>query len=194
VLLHGANFTRDIWIENEIMKDFWLGGSVEVLAVDLPVSAKHEQLKSLLDSLEASGHVSFPVALVTPSTSSRTVADWLANGDAQEMAMYVDPWIPVAPVPLDTLDDQQVSSLVSEVLAIYGDKDSDGGRYSLRLGDLADAEVVELSGGRAVYNAVPEEFVDVVVGFLDVGSATSTTTATATTQGPSQTASTTPAI
>jgi hypothetical protein len=90
------------------------------------------------------------------------------------MATYVDPWIPVAPVLLDRLDDQQVSSLVSEVLAIYGDEDSVGARTSQRLGDLADAEVVELSGGHTIYNEKPEEFVDVVVGFLDVGSATST--------------------
>jgi hypothetical protein len=168
VLLHGSTFTRKIYLDNGIMQDLCSDGSLEVLAIELPVSAEHDNLKSLFDSLEAGGYVSFPVALVTPSASSLTVTSWLANGDAQDMATYADPWIPVAPVYLSTLDDQQVSSLVSNVLAIYGDEDTKAGRYSQRLGELADAEVVELAGGHAVYNGSPKEFVDVILGYLNV--------------------------
>jgi hypothetical protein len=36
------------------------------------------------------------------------------------------------------------------------------------LGELADAEVVELAGGHAVYNGSPKEFVDVILGYLNV--------------------------
>jgi len=188
VLLHGASFDRTVWGSDRtgILEMICEQGQVplRVTAMDLSVSSDFQQLQETLEALEGGGNggagLALPVVLVTPSASGYSVVSLMMSGDEQlrqELPLYLEAWIPVAPVSLSSASDDEVITTLTiddgtggasflPVLAIYGDEDTSGGRLSVRLGDLADARVVELSGGHPVYLRSPDEFVDEVLGFV----------------------------
>lgn len=171
VLLHGASFTKENWKNHGILDLFCAVSQVSVTPLDLSASAGNDELRSILDSLEASSdvQVSKPVVLVTPSASGYTIVDWITNGNVSSIPEYIEAWVPVAPPSLSIATDQQVQSLGDlPILAIYGNGDSGGVSVSQRLGDLVNATVVELEGGHAVYLEQPEQFVNEVLSFLGI--------------------------
>lgn len=93
--------------------------------------------------------------------------DWVRTGNVEELPNYIRTWVPVATGSLTTATDEQVMSLVGQVnvLAILGNEDSAGGRYSNRICELAEATVVELSGRHAVYSQSPDEFVQTLLEY-----------------------------
>jgi pimeloyl-ACP methyl ester carboxylesterase len=170
VLLHGASFTKENWNQG-ILDQFCAVPQVSVTPLDLSAYAGNDDLRSILDSLEASSdvQVSKPVVLVTPSASGYTIVDWITNGDVSLIPEYIETWVPIASGSLSSATDQQVQSLGDlPVLAIYGNGDSGGVKVSQRLGDLVGATVVELVGGHSVYLDQPDDFVNEVLSFLGI--------------------------
>jgi len=145
---------------------------VTVVASDLSVWAKSDVLISMLDRFEAAGVMRLPITVITPSASGRSILSWLQGvSSIDDMPKYVKTWVPVAPYTVLSATDVQLSALIEQdvrVLAINGDRDKSGGQVSERLGDAADAEVVVLDGGHAVYLSSPKEFSETVLDFLGV--------------------------
>jgi len=139
-----------------------------VVALDLSVSANHLGLMQVLQALQQDSLVELPIdMLVTPSASGFTIVDWMINGNVQDLPNFVSTWVPVATGSLTSATDAQVTSLVGNlsVLAIHGNDDMAGGRYSDRLGRLAQATVVELIGRHAVYLQSPDDFVQTILDY-----------------------------
>jgi hypothetical protein len=171
ILLHGGAYTKEIWVENGILDMFCAVPQVSVTALDLSTAAGHESLQGILNSLDALAEVqiSKPVVLITPSASGKTIVDWIINGNATDIPEYIETWVPIATGSLPLASDQQVESLIPlPILAINGNLDSAGGKYSQRLARLAGAKAVELQGGHPVYNESPDEFVHEVLLFLGI--------------------------
>jgi hypothetical protein len=171
VLLHGGTFSKENWKDVGILDQFCATPQVSVTALDLSISADSETLKSLLNSLDASVdlEISKPVVLVTPSASGKTIVDWIMNGNASEIPDYIETWVPIATGSLVLASDAQVESLIPlPVLAINGDQDTAGGKYSQRLATLIGAKAVELKGGHPVYLQSPDEFVQEILVFLGI--------------------------
>jgi pimeloyl-ACP methyl ester carboxylesterase len=172
VLLHGAAFTKENWKKSGILDQFCKVPNLVVSAMDLPVSAGHTELTSLLQAMQGEQLISstHPIALVTPSASGRTMIDWMMQGNVEEIPKFVDKWIPVATVGLSKAMDEQVKSLTTvdglSILAIYGNRDKAGKVVSERLKSLAKAKLVELEGGHPCYIDSPDAFVQTVLEFL----------------------------
>jgi hypothetical protein len=172
VLLHGAAFSKENWNSSGILSGFCINAKLSVSALDLPVSAGHEQLKSLLLTMEDSGLIKRPVVLVTPSASGKTITDWMLTGDVAEIPKYVSKWIPVAAGSVARASDVQVSSLRGNLptLAIYGSRDTAGKLVSEKLVDLAGANILEIDGGHPAYLDSPLEFVEGILLYLGLDS------------------------
>ena len=171
LLLHGASFTKENWRRKGIIDE--LCDHVTVVASDLSVSADSNVLMAMLNRLQRAGQVRLPLTVVTPSASGRSIVSWIQGATPMEdMSKYVSIWVPVAPYSVLSATDSQVRSLLEYnigVLAINGDGDRSGRQVSERLVDLADADMVELEGGHAVYLQSPDEFVETLLDFIGVG-------------------------
>lgn len=178
ILLHGASFTKEVWLNERHMLFANFCKDTSVTALDLPVSSGNAPLRAVLDALVQERVISSsssetttttrPVVLVTPSASGRTMVDWMMNGNLQLLPQYVKTWVPVASGSIRDASDSQIASIsgLVQVLAIYGDRDSKAGLYQQRLVDLVEGAVlVELEGGHAVYNWSPDEFVQNILEF-----------------------------
>jgi hypothetical protein len=172
VLLHGAAFSKEDWLSSGILSGFCANDKLSVSALDLPVSAGHAQLKSLLVAMEEYALVQRPVVLVTPSASGKTITDWLKNGDLTEIPKYVSKWIPVAAVSVASASDSQLSSLRGSLptFAIYGSRDSMGKSVSDKLVNLSDAKSLEIDGGHPAYLDSPQAFIAAVLEDLGLDS------------------------
>jgi pimeloyl-ACP methyl ester carboxylesterase len=174
VLLHGSAFTKENWKESGILNQFCKVPNLVVSAMDLPVSAGHVELTSLLQAMQDKQLISshYPIALVTPSASGKTMIDWMMQGHVGEIPKFVDKWIPVATVGLSKATDEQVKSLTSvnglSILAVYGNRDKAGKVVSERLQSLAKAKLVEVDGSHPCYLDSPDAFVKTVLEFLGV--------------------------
>ena len=167
LLLHGASFTKENWRRKGIIEEFC--DHVTVAASDLSVSADSNVLMAMLDRLQRAGQVRLPLTIVTPSASGRSIVSWIRGATMEDMSKYVSIWVPVAPYSVLSATDSQLRSLSEHnigVLAINGDGDRSGRQVSERLVDLADADMVELEGGHAVYLQSPNEFVGTVLNFM----------------------------
>ena len=165
VLLHGAAFSKEEWNSSGILSLLCVGDRLSVSALDLPVSAGHAQLKSLLIAMEDSALIQRPVALVTPSASGKTITDWLEKGDVNEIPLYVSKWIPVAAGSVAKASESQLSTLKATlpIFAIYGSRDAMGQHVSERLATLSGATVLEIDGGHPAYLDSPKAFVAAVL-------------------------------
>jgi hypothetical protein len=144
-----------------------------VLALDLSTSADSIQLRSILDTLHDSNVLTLPrVTLVTPSASGWTMVDWLLRGQADSIPDYMTTWVPVAVGRLAStyISNEQIQAMagLTHVLAIYGDRDTAGGRLSDKLGTFIGASVVELPGGHPVYLESPNDFVANILEFIGI--------------------------
>ena len=173
VLLHGAKYTKEDWKTSGLLEKFCNVRRLSVMAMDLPVSADHEQLFKMLRTLSNDGYISeIPVALVTPSASGFAVTDWIENDDIEKLPAHVQYWIPVASGSVKNVPDEKLKALGKipkdefSILAIYGNEDKGGKAVSHRLNRLAGAEVVELEGGHPCYLDSPDAFVATVVKHL----------------------------
>ena len=86
VLLHGAAFTKENWKKSRILDHFCKVPNLVVSAMDLPVSAGHAELTSLLRAMQGEQLISssYPIALVMPLASGRTMIDWMMHGNVLE--------------------------------------------------------------------------------------------------------------
>jgi hypothetical protein len=171
VLLHGSSFTKEVWKTSGIL-DITCPHT-NVLALDLSISADSIRLRSILDKLHDSNILTLPqVTLVTPSASGRTMVDWLLRGQAASMPDYMTTWVPVAVGRLSSthITNEQIQAMTGliDILAIYGDRDTSGGRLSDKLGTLIGATVVELPGGHPVYLESQEAFVANILEFIGI--------------------------
>lgn len=171
VLLHGGSFTKEDWRTTGILD--LACPHTNVLALDLNTSANSIQLRSILDTLHDSDILTLPqVTLVTPSASGRTMVDWLLRGQADSIPDYMSTWVPVAVGGLSStyISNEQIQAMAGliDVLAIYGDRDTAGGRLSDKLRNLIGATVVELSGGHPVYLESPNDFVANILEFIGI--------------------------
>lgn len=141
------------------------------IALDWPSNNNdHVRLMETLNSLQDDEQFLFtlPIILVTPSASGYSMVDWIVRGNVALLSNYVSTWVPVATGSLPLASDDQVTSIMEYepmtfVLAIHGNDDMAGARYSARLERLANATVVELMGGHAVYLQSPVDFVDTIL-------------------------------
>jgi hypothetical protein len=165
VLLHGAKFTKEDWKTSGIFDKLCHYPGLSVTALDLPVSAGHQELIELLSAMQNEKHLSVPVALVTPSASGKTVTDWIMTGKVSQLPTYVSKWIPVAAGSVSSATDEQVSSLSKTlpIFAIYGNRDKMGKKTTERLQSLAGAKTLELEGGHPCYLDSPAAFVAAVL-------------------------------
>ena len=176
VLLHGAAFSKEVWVRTGILQQFCNEPTVSVTALDMSF-ATFMQLQTVLEAVTTvtttataatAVEVELPVVLVTPSAGGSAVVDWMINnGDIDLLQEYMNVWIPVAVGSLSSATDAQVQSIAPiPVLAIYGDEDVSGGRISQRLARLVGATVVELVGGHPAYLQSPNEFVATILEYL----------------------------
>mmetsp|Transcript_26516 Transcript_26516/g.62323 ORF Transcript_26516/g.62323 Transcript_26516/m.62323 type:complete len:384 (-) Transcript_26516:556-1707(-) len=170
VLLHGSAFTKEDWKTSGILGLFHREfPAVTVTALDLPVSADHGALARLMRSMRDEDLIEqLPIsALVTPSASGYSITSWIREESSEGLSSYVSAWIPVAsysvaqcsPGDLETLRAQRPDV---SVLAIYGDRDKQGGTVMESLREHSGAEVLELPGRHPVYLDSPSEFVEAV--------------------------------
>lgn len=168
VLLHGSAFTKEDWKTSGILKQFTdKYPSIAITALDLPVSADHNDLRKLLGIMRDEDLIEhLPIsALVTPSASGKTISSWITDGSIDEMEVYFSLWVPVAsfsvatvaPTNLQALQQSQVN-----VLAVYGNNDIRGKKVMTKLRDHAGAKLLQLQGGHPVYLDSPDAFVKAV--------------------------------
>jgi hypothetical protein len=165
VLLHGAKFTKEDWKTSGILDKLCHYPGLSVVALDLPVSAGHQELIELLSTMQNEKLLSVPVALVTPSASGKTITDWIMTGNVSHLPNYISKWIPVAAGSVSSATDEQVSSLSKTlpIFAIYGNRDRMGKKTTERLQSLAGAKTLELEGGHPCYLDSPAAFVAAVL-------------------------------
>jgi hypothetical protein len=169
VLLHGSSFSKETWLSDDMLTKFCAGAET-VIALDFPVSTNYEGLMDVLDDLKNEEQIIHePVTLVTPSASGYSIVSWMMNGDVTQLSNYVSEWVPVATGSLVSASDEQIIALRDlpgfRILAINGNDDSAGGKYSARLAELANATAVELTGRHAVYLQSPDDFVNTILQF-----------------------------
>jgi pimeloyl-ACP methyl ester carboxylesterase len=164
VLLHGGSFSKEIWISTGILEQFCARTRVTV-ALDWWSGANHQDLMDTLEALQQDSLLEELLILVTPSASGFSMIDWMINGNVTLLGNYLSTWVPVATGSLPLATDEEVASILGivSVLAINGNDDMAGGRYSARLEELAGATVVELVGGHAVYLQSPDDFVETIL-------------------------------
>jgi len=159
VLLHGARFTKDTWVEANILPTLCQSDkSLSVTSVDFPVVSNGSVLKTLFDNLAhakiTSGN---PLIIVSPSASGRSVVGLLgaSKDDPTYATTVMNGWIPVACGYIDQApkeDLQQINALKLPVLAIYGNKDPMGKQVSERLTEIDGNKNVEaISSPRLPY-------------------------------------------
>jgi hypothetical protein len=169
-LLHGSSFTKETWNSDNMLESF-CSGSDTVVALDLPVSTDYQGLIEVLEALQSSQVIKLPVTtLVTPSASGYSIVSWMLSDDVSDLPNYVSEWVPVATGSLLSASDDQVTALQTlfpelRILAITGNDDTAGGKYSARLATLAGATAVELTGRHAVYLQSPDDFVQTILDF-----------------------------
>lgn len=173
VLLHGAKFTKEDWKTSGLLERFCNVRRLSVMAMDLPVTADHEEVFKMIRTLTTDGYISqLPVALVTPSASGHAISDWLINDDPERIPLVIQHWIPVAVESMKEVSDDQLKAIKLlppgnfTILSIHGDQDTDGKETSERLKKLAGAKTVQIPGGHSCYLDSPDEFVSVIVKHL----------------------------
>jgi hypothetical protein len=178
VLLHGSSFSKETWESDDMLTKFCTGAMM-VIALDFPVSTNYQGLIQVLEDLQDPTETEEiallsnqkPVTLVTPSASGYSMVSWIMSGatDLSLLPSYVAEWVPVATGSLVSASDDQIAALLDvspfRILAINGNEDSAGGKYSARLADLVNATAVELVGRHAVYLQSPDEFVQTILEF-----------------------------
>lgn len=171
VLLHGAAYTKENWKTSGIFERFSKAfPSIAITALDLPVSADHNDLKQALGKLRDEDLIEqLPIsALVTPSASGKTITTWIADTEdsIDELEIYLSLWIPVASFDVASLTSTNLQALRQQqdvnVLAIYGDRDIRGKKVMQKLREHAGAKLLELHGGHPVYLDSPDAFVQAV--------------------------------
>lgn len=179
ILLHGAKFTKENWIESEILLNLCIKGNdnaseqgrLSVSALDLSVSADGSGLKSAFDSLVQNGILSGrPVVVITPSASGKTIVSMITEGMESTLKEIVKIWMPVAsPAVIGVKDDMKFKvfqDLNIPILAMNGDGDAMGKKVTKRLVDFAGAKGVEMKGGHPCYLDSPSVFEDTVLSFI----------------------------
>eukprot|EP00980_Cylindrotheca_fusiformis_P003732 scaffold825_cov147-Cylindrotheca_fusiformis.AAC.7 len=177
VLLHGSSFSKKNWQRSGNLERLCDYPSLSVSAMDLPVSAGHDDLKGMLSAMKDDLHISLPVVLVTPSASGYCVVNWVQKGNVDDLPDYVGEWIPIASGSVNYLSDDQLASMAKlddfKVFAMNGDRDKGGRKEGAILENSVGAKTLELPGGHAFYidnaNGSPVEFCDAVASDLGVG-------------------------
>jgi len=179
VLLHGAAFTKEDWKASGILDMLCEinneedEGNFSISALDLPVSAKGQELGLAFDALTSNKILSGRAAtFVSPSASGKALVSLgeMADNGSDELSRMIKAWIPVAS---GAVLGAQASALLQyktaniPILAIHGDQDTKGKEVTKKLTELSDAKGVELEGRHPVYLDSPEEFVSEVMQFLD---------------------------
>lgn len=177
VMLHGAAFSKKDWTRSNILPQLCgISPTLQITALDLPVTATASELRAVLQALyEQKLVTSLPVtALVTPSASGSAVSEWITNtarSDARDLLNYIETWIPVASNSVQRVPDDALLAIETAkwpILAIYGNQDKGGKKSMLRLGKLAGATVVELRGHHPVYLDSPSEFILAILDYLNI--------------------------
>lgn len=172
VLLHGAKYTKETWKESGILRALCENPHISVSAMDLPVSADHAEFMGMLNAMKDSHKIDLPVALVTPSASGKTIVDWMASGNLQDLPSYVNKWIPVACASLKTSTEDQLAKMAElegfKIFAIYGDQDIAGRSVTNLLATSVQAKIMEIEGEHAVYLNSPDAFCTAVLDDLGV--------------------------
>ncbi len=180
LLLHGAAFTKENWVESEILQNLCLRGNdnvsengrLSVTALDLSVQADGSGLKSAFDSLVQKGVLSGnPLVVVTPSASGKTVVSMITNSSTMSLLNdIVKVWMPVASFAVMGVKDDDVFKEFTKykipILAINGDGDAKGKSVTKRLVEFGNAKGVEIQGGHPCYLDSPVVFVDTILAFL----------------------------
>lgn len=170
VLLHGAKYTKEDWLNSGILFDL-CQASLQVVALDLSVKATHSDLQHILDQLAARKLIQLPITLVTPSASGFAVVDWIQHaGQAQELDHYVRTWVPVASLSVRTASPEALSALTKtnvQIFAMHGDLDLPGKKSSELLQQYSGARVQELPGGHPFYLDSPKLFVQTILAYIE---------------------------
>jgi hypothetical protein len=164
LLLHGAAFTKENWVESEILQNLCLKGNdnisengrLSVTALDLSVQADGNGLKSAFDSLIEKGVLSGnPLVVVTPSASGKTIVSMITDNESSLLRDIVKVWMPVASFAVMSVKNDNVFK-----------EDKKGKSVTKRLVDFANAKGVEIKGGHPCYLDSPVVFVDTILSFL----------------------------
>lgn len=180
LLLHGAAFTKENWVESEILQKLCLRGNdnvsengrLSVTALDLSVQADGNGLKSAFDSLIEKGVLSGnPLVVVTPSASGKTIVSMITNSSTSSLLKdTVKVWMPVASFAVMSVKDDDVFQEFTKskipILAMNGDEDAKGKSVTKRLVEFGNAKGVEMKGGHPCYLDSPVVFVDTILAFL----------------------------
>lgn len=167
LFLHGGSYTSRIWADRDILDRVSAAGH-RAVAVDLPGSGgtdatdepEAEVLAALVGELAPAGRV----ILVSPSASGRYSLALLAEATEVDLAGFVA----VAPVGIDGFTAGPSANDLPALL-IWGENDDviPVSQAETLGAQLSGSEFVVIpDGSHAPYDDHPEEFSDVLLGFL----------------------------
>uniref|UniRef100_A0A7S2UKV6 AB hydrolase-1 domain-containing protein n=1 Tax=Attheya septentrionalis TaxID=420275 RepID=A0A7S2UKV6_9STRA len=177
ILLHGAAFTKQNWVDSGILKDF-CSAHLSVYALDLNTRGlTGDSFVRTLEAFQEQGLISGnPMTIVTPSASGKALVDMGAaaviaaavkNGKEIALTRFVRVWIPVASGSVLTASGKAIEAFRNvHVLAIHGAQDEMGRKVTKRLVELAGATPVEMYGTHPCYLDSPKDFVETILAFL----------------------------
>lgn len=176
LLLHGAKYKKETWLESNILPTFCsLDPTLSVVAVDLSVKASGQELTKLFTGLKNEKILSGkPLTILSPSASGRSVLDLLeaSTKDTRAVTQIMKGWIPVACGGVTFASDHvlgQLSTLHIPTLAMYGNLDKTGKQVSEKLKEAGKSyvTVMDLNGGHPVYLDDTSRFINYVSMFID---------------------------
>lgn len=177
ILLHGAKFTKQNWVDSGILKDF-CSAQLSVYALDLNTRGlTGDSFVHTLEAFQEQGLISGkPMIIVTPSASGKAlvdmgaaavIADTVENDKEIALTRFVRVWIPVASPSVLTASGKAIEAFQNvHVLAIHGTQDEMGRKVTKRLVELAGATPVEMYGTHPCYLDSPKDFVETILTFL----------------------------
>ena len=179
LLLHGAAFTKENWLESGILEGLCERDStkVSVTAADLHVKSDGKDLYDLFSSLTNDKVISGrPLSIVTPSASGKSVASLAeyvvtnTSPESEYLSNIMHIWIPVASGSVLKTSEEALGVFQKysiPVLAMNGNQDEKGKLVTKRLGQFANAEEVEMEGGHPCYLDSPDDFILLLFDFIE---------------------------
>jgi hypothetical protein len=178
ILLHGAKYSKDDWVDSGILNELCLQGGqhISVMALDLSVASDGEGFRDAFHALVQGGVLcGKPVVVVSPSASGKAIVSLAVRAESQQdisdLKHMIRAWIPVASASVLSVKDDSVLESFSRaaipILSIHGDQDTMGKKVTAKLVQKVGAKGMELKGAHAVYLDSPHDFVRAIVNFLN---------------------------
>lgn len=175
LMLHGADHTHQDWLTRGILGALCKRNpnlSVTVANVKtVEASCPAAQLVGIVKALRDKEMIltGDPVVVVSPSTSGSDVVA-LSQHHKVYLNHVVRAWVPIASPEVLSADAKDLEKFAEQgipVLAMHGTEDEEGKKVGEKLKLHANAEVATFEGGHSGYFDRQQEFVDILLKFIE---------------------------